>query len=209
MAKLETETEKVSYALAMNISASVLQLPIEVDREMIINTVAELLRGKQPELGEKEYHEVMQSFQQKLQAKMQEKTKEIAKANLEEGQKFLAENAKKEGILSTASGLQYQVLKEGTGASPKAQDTVKVHYEGKLLNGTVFDSSIKRGQPAEFPLNQVIPGWTEGVQLMKAGSKYRFFIPSHLAYGERGAGELIAPNSTLIFDVELLEVKGK
>ena len=209
MANLETEIEKFSYALGMNIAASVLQLPIEVNREIIIDTVMELLRGGKPELAEKEYHETMQAFQKKLQETVQAKTQEIAKANLEEGKKFLEENAKKAGVVETESGLQYEVIQEGTGASPKAEDVVKVHYEGKLLNGNIFDSSIKRGEPAEFALNQVIPGWTEGVQLMKVGAKYRFFIPGKLAYGERGAGEFIAPNSTLIFEVELLEVKAK
>ena len=207
MATLETEIEKFSYALGMNIAASVLQLPVEVNREIIIETVMELLRGGKPELAEKEYHEIMQAFQKKLQETVQAKTQEIAKANLEEGKKFLKENAEKAGITATESGLQYEVLQEGSGDSPKATDVVKVHYEGKLLNGNIFDSSIKRGEPAEFALNQVIPGWTEGVQLMKTGAKYRFFIPAHLAYGERGAGEFIAPNSTLIFEVELLEVK--
>ena len=115
-------------------------------------------------------------------------------------------NAAKEGVQVTASGLQYLVLQEGTGASPAATDTVKVHYEGTLINGQIFDSSIKRGEPVEFPLNHVIPGWTEGLQLMKIGAKYRFFIPSELAYGEHGAGEMIPPNSALIFEVELLDI---
>ena len=132
----------------------------------------------------------------------------MADPNLEKGEAFLAENAKKEGVKTTASGLQYKVLKEGTGKSPKDTDTVQVHYKGTLLDGTEFDSSIKRGQPAEFPLNRVIPGWTEGVQLMKEGAKYQFTIPSKLAYGERGTpGGPIPPNSTLVFEVELLSIK--
>jgi FKBP-type peptidyl-prolyl cis-trans isomerase FkpA len=124
----------------------------------------------------------------------------------EKGEQYLAENAKKEGVKTTASGLQYTVLKEGSGASPKATDTVRVHYRGTFLNGTEFDSSIKRNEPAEFPLNRVISGWTEGVQLMTPGAKYQFVIPSHLAYGESGAGGLIGPNETLIFEVELLAI---
>jgi FKBP-type peptidyl-prolyl cis-trans isomerase len=131
----------------------------------------------------------------------------MAQSALEKGQQFLQENAKKEGVKSTASGLQYEVLTEGTGKSPKATDVVLVHYKGTLLNGTEFDSSYKRGEPIEFPLNQVIKGWTEGVQLMKEGGKYRFFIPSNLAYGSRGAGGAIGPDETLIFDVELLKVR--
>jgi FKBP-type peptidyl-prolyl cis-trans isomerase len=132
----------------------------------------------------------------------------MADSNLEKGEAFLAENATKEGVKVTASGLQYKVLKEGDGKSPQATDTVQVHYKGTLLDGTEFDSSYKRGQPAEFPLNRVIPGWTEGVQLMKEGAKYQFTIPSKLAYGERGTpGGPIPPNSTLIFEVELISIK--
>lgn len=131
----------------------------------------------------------------------------MAQTALEKGQQFLQENAKKEGVKTTASGLQYEVLTPGTGKSPKATDTVLVHYKGTLINGTEFDSSYKRGEPIEFPLNQVIKGWTEGVQLMKEGAKYRFFIPSNLAYGPRGAGGAIGPDETLIFDVELLKVR--
>jgi FKBP-type peptidyl-prolyl cis-trans isomerase FkpA len=126
---------------------------------------------------------------------------------LAKGEKFLQDNASKEGVVTTASGLQYKVITEGTGKSPKATDTVLVHYAGTLINGTEFDSSYKRKEPIEFPLNRVIPGWTEGVQLMKEGAKYRFFIPSKLAYGKQGAGRDIGPNEALIFDVELLKVR--
>lgn len=131
----------------------------------------------------------------------------LAQSAKERGEKFLEENAGKEGVKTTASGLQYEVIKEGTGKSPKATDTVVVHYRGTLLDGTEFDSSFKRNEPAEFPLNRVIPGWTEGVQLMKEGAKYRFFIPSKLGYGSRGAGRAIGPDETLIFEIELLKVR--
>lgn len=131
----------------------------------------------------------------------------MAQTELEKGEAFLKENAQKEGVKTTASGLQYLVLKEGDGKSPKATDVVKVHYKGTLIDGKEFDSSYKRGEPIEFPLNRVIPGWTEGVQLMKEGAKYQFFIPAKLAYGERGAGGVIPPNATLIFEVELIAVK--
>lgn len=207
--ELKSEQDKFSYALGMNISASVLQLPLEVNKEIIIQCVTDLLNGGQPQLEEKDYHQIMQDFQKKLQEIANEQKQKMADENAKISADFLAENAKKDGIKVTASGLQYEVIAEGEGASPKATDVVKVHYEGTLISGQIFDSSIKRGEPVEFPLNQVIPGWTEGVQLMKVGAKYRFFIPSNLAYGEQGAGGMIAPNSALIFEVELLEIKSK
>jgi len=205
--ELKNDMEKISYALGMNISASVLQLPLKVNHELIIAAVTDLLRGGQPQLTQEEYQSAMQEFQKMLQQEAAEKNRKSGEENAAAGRKFLEENAKKEGVKVTPSGLQYLVIKEGEGDCPKATDTVKVHYEGTLISGQIFDSSVKRGEPVEFPLNHVIPGWTEGVQLMKPGAKYRFFIPSELAYGEHGAGEAIGPNSTLIFDVELIAVK--
>ncbi|MEC7283749.1 MAG: FKBP-type peptidyl-prolyl cis-trans isomerase, partial [Pseudomonadota bacterium] len=149
--------------------------------------------------------QIAQQGEEVLRAKQQEMAEQAAEKNIEAGLAYLEENGKKEGVVTTESGLQYEVLEEGEGASPEATDMVKVHYRGTLLDGTEFDSSYKRGEPAEFPLNRVISGWTEGVQLMKEGAKYRFHIPSELAYGARSTGA-ITPNSTLIFDVELLEV---
>ncbi len=207
--ELKNELDKFSYALGMNVAASVMQLPLDVNRDVVIACVTDLLHGGQPQLEQPEYHRMMQDFQKKLQEVVAEQKQKAAAANAEAGKKFLEENAKKDGIKVTASGLQYQVIEEGAGDNPAATDIVKVHYEGTLISGQIFDSSIKRGEPVEFPLNQVIPGWTEGVQLMKPGAKYKFFIPSALAYGERGAGEMIGPNSTLIFDVELIEIKKK
>lgn len=206
--ELKNDQDKLSYTLGMNISASILQLPLELNKEVVIACVADLLRGGQPQIEQQEYQKIMQDFQKQLQTIAAEQKKKAGEANAEISRKFLEENAKKEGVKVTDSGLQYIVLEEGNGESPKATDTVKVHYEGTLINGQIFDSSIKRGEPVEFPLNHVIPGWTEGLQLMRPGAKYRFFIPSDLAYGEHGAGDMIAPNSALIFDVELIEVKG-
>lgn len=206
--ELKNDQDKLSYTLGMNISASILQLPLELNKEVVIACVADLLRGGQPQIEQQEYQKIMQDFQKQLQTIAAEEKKKAGEANAEISRKFLEENAKKEGVKVTDSGLQYIVLEEGSGESPKATDTVKVHYEGTLINGQIFDSSIKRGEPVEFPLNHVIPGWTEGLQLMRPGAKYRFFIPSDLAYGEHGAGDMIAPNSALIFDVELIEVKG-
>ena len=152
-----------------------------------------------------EIQQIAQQGEEVLRAKQQEMAQKAAQDNIEAGAAYLEENAKKDGVTTTETGLQYEVLEEGEGASPAAEDIVKVHYRGTLLDGTEFDSSYKRGEPAQFPLNQVIPGWTAGVQLMKEGAKYRFHIPSDLAYGERATGS-ITPNSTLIFDVELLEI---
>lgn len=206
--ELKNDQDKLSYTLGMNISLSILQLPLELNKEVVIACVADLLRGGQPQIEQQEYQKIMQDFQKQLQTIAAEQKKKTGEANAEISRKFLEENAKKEGVKVTNSGLQYIVLEEGNGENPKATDTVKVHYEGTLINGQIFDSSIKRGEPVEFPLNHVIPGWTEGLQLMRPGAKYRFFIPSDLAYGEHGAGDMIAPNSALIFDVELIEVKG-
>lgn len=206
--ELKNDQDKLSYTLGMNISLSILQLPLELNKEVVIACVADLLRGGQPQIEQQEYQKIMQDFQKQLQTIAAEQKKKAGEANAEISRKFLEENAKKEGVKVTNSGLQYIVLEEGNGENPKATDTVKVHYEGTLINGQIFDSSIKRGEPVEFPLNHVIPGWTEGLQLMRPGAKYRFFIPSDLAYGEHGASDMIAPNSALIFDVELIEVKG-
>ena len=205
--EFKNDTEKFSYALAMNMSAHLLKMPVELDREIIIEAVTALLRGNQPDMSQEDYQQTMQKFQATMEEKANAEAQKAASENSEKGKAYLAENAKKEGVKVTASGLQYEVIKEGTGKKPAATDTVSVHYEGTLINGQVFDSSIRRGQPVEFPLNRVIPGWTEGVQLMSVGSKYRFVIPSNLAYGEHGAGGAIGPNETLIFEVELLDIK--
>ena len=205
--EFKNDTEKFSYALAMNMSAHLLKMPIDLDREIVIEAVTALLRGNQPEMSQEDYQQTMQKFQATMEEKANAEAQKAASENSEKGKAYLAENAKKDGVKVTASGLQYEVIKEGTGKKPAATDTVSVHYEGTLINGQVFDSSIRRGQPVEFPLNRVIPGWTEGVQLMSVGSKYRFVIPSNLAYGEHGAGGAIGPNETLIFEVELLDIK--
>jgi len=165
------------------------------------------LDGKTARLDAAEAGKVKQAFFQKRAAKQAEERQAKGAANEAAGKAFLAENGKKDGVITTASGLQYEVLKMGDGAKPKATDKVKVHYRGTLLDGTEFDSSYKRGQPISFPLNGVIKGWTEGVQLMPVGSKFKFYVPSDLAYGANGAGATIAPNSTLIFEVELLAIE--
>lgn len=192
--------DKLSYALGMVIAENLKGLGANnVDTTDFAKAVADVLAGKSTELTPIEAQTTVQEFMQKQEA---ERSKFMRKA----GEDFLAENAKKEGVVVLPSGLQYTVLTEGTGAQPKATDQVKCHYEGRLIDGTVFDSSYQRGEPAVFPLNGVIAGWTEGVQLMKEGAKYRFFIPYNLAYGERGAGNSIPPYAALVFDVELIKV---
>ena len=180
-------------------------------RKDALSALLAALKAKAIDLGERdgisdeEAVAVMQKFQADQMAKMEARQQETAKTNQEKGQAFLTENKAKEGVKTTASGLQYTVKTEGSGARPKATDVVTVHYEGRLIDGTVFDSSIKRGEPATFALNQVIPGWTEGLQLMKEGGEYTFYIPSELAYGEQG-NPSIPPNSVLVFDVQLIKV---
>lgn len=199
--------DKVSYALGIGIGRQLSQMgAAELNIDDFAQAIKDVIAGNL-KLDEAEAQQLVQEFFAKQEAKQQAAVSEKGKVAKAEGEKFLAENGKKEGIITTASGLQYQILREGNGKSPKATDTVECHYEGTLIDGTKFDSSYDRGQTATFPLNQVIAGWTEGLQLMKEGGKYRFFIPYNLGYGERGAGASIPPFAALVFDVELVTVK--
>jgi FKBP-type peptidyl-prolyl cis-trans isomerase FklB len=201
--QLKDLKDKASYSIGLNIGSNFKKQNVDLNPDALLAGVKDALSGKKPALSEAEAREVMTTWSKELG----EKQKAMAEKNEAEGKKFLEENKKKEGVKTTASGLQYKVLKEGNGPQPKATDTVTVDYRGTLIDGTEFDSSYKRGQPATFPLNGVIKGWTEGLQLMKPGAKYQFFIPSELAYGPRAMGPDIAPNSTLIFEVELKSVQ--
>lgn len=197
-----TEMEKVSYSLGVNVAKSVQAQGLEsIDAPAIAKAFKDVFEGNDLDISEEEANLVLQDYFTKINNKAQE-------ANIGTGMKFLEENAKKEGVVTTASGLQYTVIIKGDGVQPKETDNVTVHYHGTLLDGTVFDSSVERGQPASFPVNGVIPGWVEALQLMNVGSKYKLFIPSNLAYGERGAGGAIGPNATLIFEVELISIGG-
>ena len=199
--------DKLSYALGLGIGQQLLQMGAhDLNVDDFAASIRDVLQGNELKVSHREAQQIVQDYFQKQEEKMNAERAEKGKAAKEEGEKYLAENAKKEGIITTASGLQYQVLREGNGKKPSAKDSVKCHYEGFLIDGTVFDSSVQRGEPAVFGLQQVIAGWTEGLQLMQEGGKYRFFIPYRLAYGEGGAGQLIPPYAALIFDVELLEV---
>lgn len=192
--------DKVSYALGLSIGNNFLNSGIKnLQVEDFVKGLTDVLNEKQPDITYDEAKEVINEFFIKLQ-------KEKMEINKKAGEEFLHINKGRAGVVELPSGLQYQVLKQGNGAKPTATDKVKCHYHGTLINGTVFDSSVQRGQPAVFGVNQVIPGWVEALQLMPVGSKWRLFIPSNLAYGEHGAGEMIEPNSTLIFDVELLDI---
>lgn len=192
--------DKISYALGLGIAHQIKNMHIEdFSIDDFTQSIRDVMEGKSTLMSSREAQQMLNEY-------FQRKEKEQAQQAIAEGKVFLEENAKRESVTQTKSGLQYEVLSEGTGKSPKATDTVRCHYEGRLLDGSVFDSSYKRGEPADFGLNQVITGWTEGVQLMREGAKYRFFIPYLLAYGERGAGSSIPPYSTLIFDVELIKV---
>jgi FKBP-type peptidyl-prolyl cis-trans isomerase FklB len=199
---LKDQKDKVSYSIGLNIGSNLARQNVEINPDALSAGIKDAIAGK-PQLTQDQIKEVMTAFEKDLQ----QKQKAAGEKNAAEGAKFLEENKKKEGVKTTASGLQYKVIKEGTGPQPKATDTVTVNYRGTLISGKEFDSSYKRGEPATFPLGGVIKGWTEGLQLMKPGSKYQLFVPPDLAYGERAVGPDLSPNSTLIFDVELLEVK--
>ncbi len=200
--------DKLSYALGLGIGQQLKQMGLQENLviEDFAASIKDVLADNDLKVSHQEGQQIVNNFFRELEQKQNAAKAEAGKAAMAEGEKFLAENAKKDGINVTKSGLQYEVLTEGTGKKPKATDTVRCHYEGRLLDGTVFDSSYKRNEPADFGLQQVIAGWTEGVQLMAEGAKYRFYIPYMLAYGEGGAGAMIPPFATLIFDVELIKV---
>ena len=195
--------DKLSYAWGLAMGQQLQGMGVnDIDTESFADAVKAVFDRSEPKMPVEEAHKLINEYLQKLQGELEERAKE-------EGKKFLEANRQKDGVKETASGLQYVVEKEGEGAQPGSQDEVTVHYTGKLLDATVFDSSVNRGEPATFPLNRVIPGWTEGVQLMKEGAKYTFFIPSDLAYGAQGVPNAIPPHSTLIFEVELIKVVKK
>ena len=199
--------DKVSYALGLGIGQQLAQMGAsDLNIDDFADAIKDVINGNELKVPHKDAQTIVQEYFRQQEERINAIRAEQGKAAKAEGEKFLAENGKKDGVVTLKSGLQYEVLREGNGKKPKATDQVKCHYEGTLINGQVFDSSYKRNEPAVFPLNQVIPGWTEGLQLMQEGAKYRFYIPYILAYGESGAGGSIPPFATLIFDVELLEV---
>ncbi len=198
--KITGELEQFSYALGMSVAGNLINSGVTtINPEIFLEALKDTFSGTEPQLTVDEANYILENF-------MTQSNQQEGKENLEKGKQFLAENAKKKDITELPSGLQYKILKEGEGDIPTAADQVKCHYHGTLIDGTVFDSSVQRGQPATFPVNGVIQGWVEALQLMSTGSKWRLFVPSELGYGERGAGGAIGPNATLIFDVELLEI---
>lgn len=205
--KLNNDKAKVSYAIGQQIGMGLQQIKDEVDLSAVKQGLDDAVNGREPKLGPEEARQVMQDFQRNMMSRRPGMDPASAEKNAKEGKAFLEANASKPGVKTTASGLQYKVVKQGSGAKPKATDRVKVDYKGTLIDGKEFDSSYKRGQPAVFPVNGVIKGWSEALQLMPVGSKYQLFIPSALAYGEMGQGQDIGPNSVLVFDVELHSVE--
>ncbi|MBR2238669.1 MAG: FKBP-type peptidyl-prolyl cis-trans isomerase [Prevotella sp.] len=199
--------DKLSYALGLGIGQQLAQMGATgLKVADFAQSISDVLEGRELKMSHREAQQIVQQYFAQQEEKINKERMAQGKVHKEAGEKYLAENGKKADVVTLPSGLQYQVLREGNGKKPKATDSVKCHYEGFLIDGTVFDSSVQRGEPAVFGLQQVIAGWTEGLQLMQEGAKYRFFIPYRLAYGEGGAGQMIPPFATLIFDVELIEV---
>ncbi|MDG2487759.1 MAG: FKBP-type peptidyl-prolyl cis-trans isomerase [Roseibacillus sp.] len=207
--KLESERDKASYLIGRNIGETINRDGIKLNIENLVMGLREGLTGKDSKISEADAVKIMETFQAEMQKQAEAKAASASAENVAAGTKFLADNKKREGVKVTKSGLQYEVISAGKGAKPTPLDTVTVHYHGTLIDGTVFDSSVERKSPATFPVNGVIAGWTEALQLMEAGAKYKLFIPADLAYGKNGAGRDIGPNSTLIFEVELLSIKGQ
>jgi FKBP-type peptidyl-prolyl cis-trans isomerase FklB len=198
--------DKLSYTLGINTGRNIQKSDIDIDPDQFAKGLKDALSGAKPALSDEEMLQIIAAFQQKIQEKQVAKLKAIAAENLKKGEAFLAENKKKDSIKTLPSGLQYKIIKNGKGRTPKATDTVTANYRGTLIDGNEFDSSYKRGEPVKFRVNGVIPGWTEALKMMKAGSQWQIFVPSNLAYGERGAPPVIGPNETLIFDIELLKI---
>ena len=203
----KNKKDKASYSIGINIGKNMKMQSEDIDPEFLIMGIRDAFSGNPLKLTEEERTEALNQFQQEMKMKAEIQIKEIAIKNQKEGERFLAENKKKKGVVTLKSGLQYKVLTKGKGDSPKLTDTVKTHYRGTLIDGTEFDSSYSRGEPTSFPVNGVVRGWTEALQLMKVGSKWQLFIPPDMAYGNRGAGPNIGPNSTLVFEIELLSIE--
>jgi len=204
--QLKDEKDKLSYTVGVNIAKNLQTQKIDVNIDSLIAGIKDQQKNDKLAMTEDEMRQTVTDFQAQSVKRLESEKKALAEKNLADGMRFLEENKKKKDVVTLASGLQYRVIKAGSGARPKAEDTVTVHYVGKLLDGTEFDGSRKRGEPSKFSPSAVIPGWTEALQLMQPGSEWELVIPANLAYGERGAGELIGPNATLIFDVELLSI---
>jgi len=205
--ELKTDKEKISYSIGMEIGGNLKRGSVEVDPDLLAKGLKDSYGGGKTILTEDQARQAIADFQKTLMAKQAETMQKLSEKNKADGEKFLAENGKKEGVKTLPSGLQYKEIAPGTGKSPKTTDTVTTHYKGTLIDGTEFDSSYKRGEPVSFPVSGVIAGWTEALQLMKEGAKWQLFVPSNLAYGERGAGREIGPNATLIFEVELISIQ--
>jgi FKBP-type peptidyl-prolyl cis-trans isomerase len=207
--KLTTSKDKVSYAIGMNIGGGIKRDGVDVDPNVVARGLRDALTGSKPLMTDEEAKAVLAALRTELTAKKEAEAKRVSESNKQAGEQFLAANKTKEGVITLPSGLQYKVLKEGAGPKPTASDTVVCQYRGTLIDGTEFDSSYKRGQPATFPVNAVIKGWTEALQLMPVGSKWQLFVPPDLAYGEHSPGGEIGPNATLIFEVDLLSIQAK
>jgi FKBP-type peptidyl-prolyl cis-trans isomerase FklB len=204
---LKNQKDKVSYSIGLEMGSGMKQQKLDVDPDLVLRGFRDGFSGAKRSMTEDEVKEVMEVFEKELEARMAKESQELPAKNKKEGDAFLAENKKKEGVKTLPSGLQYKIVREGTGATPKMDDKVSTHYRGTLIDGTEFDSSYSRKEPSSFTLRQVIKGWQEALQLMKVGSKWQLFIPSELAYADKGAGRTIGPNATLIFDIELLSIE--